>query len=576
MTVNRMQLWSKLTALTLVFSILLTACGGGGSDTKNGQEAGTDADNAAAGKPSTWIADRKIKGLIFMGSDVTEAMNPEIAKKLKEMTGIELELQAVGHDGSQKALAAGLAAGDLPDFIGYYLNHSGRPEMEMINKAAREEMFHDLTPFLQNTKIYKKYTEEGYLPLDTQYGVVFRPEFNGAAYTMHLNIPREGGYEVRKYVSGPYIRKDIADALGVDPHTITTSEQLYELAKKIKDGHFKDKNGKEVYPIGPTVWGGIDRDVLYNDLVWTGFNGEGFNRDKSGSIRHESQTEYGKKRVEFVQKLLREKLMHPEYYSMEENRAKEGVLNDSFAIIGDMHNYVIENKDNRYIPLGPLNSVNGPYQMNLTYKGGYGAWSIPKTTDNPEDIVKLADFLASREGKLLWKYGLEGRDYELDAKGNPVPKQEVLDLLDKDPVKAKELGFAGVGNDWGWYLGGTDLNDLADFGEASYGEAAKPDMNKGPLEMADYWHYDEKKQQANIKDGYAALAFIGEFNQGTQLTMALDKYKESLIRAYYAKDMTEAQAILDSAAALLKTAGLEDYIKLLEEKDKDSKTKLLF
>ncbi|MDU5142036.1 MAG: extracellular solute-binding protein [Paenibacillus dendritiformis] len=575
MRVNRMQLWSKLTALTLVFSILLTACAGG-SDTKSGQEAGTDANNAAAGKPATWIADRKIKGLIFMGSDVTEGMNPEIAKKLKEMTGIELELQAVGHDGSQKALAAGLAAGDLPDFIGYYLNHSGRPEMEMINKAAREEMFHDLTPFLQKTKIYKKYTEEGYLPLDTRYGVVFRPEFAGAAYSMHLNIPREGGYEVRQYVPGSYIRKDIADALGVDPRTITTSEQLYELAKKIKDGRFKDKNGKEVYPIGPTVWGGIDRDVLYNDLVWTGFNGEGFNRDKDGKILHESQTEYGTKRVEFVQKLLREKLMHPEYYSMEENRAKEGVLNDSFAIIGDMHNYVIENKDNRYIPLGPLNSVNGPYQMNLTFKGGYGAWSIPKTTKNPEDIVKLADFLASREGKLLWKYGVEGRDYELDAKGNPVPKQEVLDLLDKDPVQAKELGFAGVGHDWGWYLGGMDLNDLADFGEASYGESAKPDMNKGPLEIADYWQYDEKKQQANIKDGYAALAFIGEFSKGTQLTMALDKYKESLIRAYYAKDMTEAQAILDSAAALLKTAGLEEYIKLLEEKDKDPKTKLLF
>lgn len=128
-----------------------------GIDTKNSQEAGTNADNAAAGKPSTWIADRKIKGLIFMGSDVTEAMNPEIAKKLKEMTGIELELQAVGHDGSQKALAAGLAAGDLPDFIGYYLNHSGRPEMEMINKAAREEMFHDLTPFCKiqiSIKVY--------------------------------------------------------------------------------------------------------------------------------------------------------------------------------------------------------------------------------------------------------------------------------------------------------------------------------------------------------------------------------------------------------------------------------------
>jgi len=569
--------WSKSVLLTLASSMVLTACGGNNSSTNtpSGNNQATNVDKASD-KPVTWIADRKIKGLIFMGSDVEEEMNPDIAAKLKEMTGIELELQATGFDDSQKALAAGLAAGDLPDFIGYYLNHSGRPEMEMINKAAREDMFVDVAPYLKNTKIFSKYFEDGYLPIDTKYGVMFRPEFNGSAYVVHLNLTREPGYGVNKYVAGPYIRKDIADSLGVDPRQINTSEQLYELAKKIKDGHFKDSNGKEVYPIGPIIWGGGDRPSLYNDLVWSGYNGEGFKSDANGKITHESQTEYGLKRVEFVQKLLKEGLMHPEYYTMEETRVKEGMLNNSFAIIGEMQNYMSENKDNRYIPIGPLNSVDGPYRMQLTYKGGYGAWSIPKTTKNPEDIVKLADFLASREGKLLWEYGLEGRDYDLDAKGNPIPKKETLDLLEKDPVSAKKLGFGGVGNGWGWYLGGTDFYDLADFGEVGYGANQKPELDKGPLEISKYWGYDEKRSQAEVKDGYAALAFIGEFSKGSQLTMALDKYKESIKRAYYAKDMTEAKTILDAAAKQLQTAGLEDYIKLLEEKGKDPKTQLLF
>ncbi|MCU6708242.1 extracellular solute-binding protein [Paenibacillus sp. J5C_2022] len=571
---RKLQSWSKLVLLMMVCAMVLSACG-----TNNEPSASEDTatnKETPADKPSTWIADRKIKGLIFMGSDVTEEMNPEVMNKLKEMTGIELELQAVGHDGSQKALAAGLAAGDLPDFIGYYLNHSGRPEMEMINKAAREDMFHDVSSLLKESSVYSKYYEDDYLPLDTKYGVMFRPEYEGAAYSVHINVPREGGYNVRKYVSGPYIRKDIADKLGIDPREVTTSEQLYDLAKKIKEGGFTDNNGNEVYPIGPTVWGGIDRAVLYNDLVWTGFNGEGFKRNEDGSIQHESQTDYAMKRIAFVQKLLQEELMHPEYYTMEETRAKEGVLNNSFAIVGDMHNYVAENKDNRYIPIGPLNLVDGDYRMQLTFKGGYGAWSIPKTTKNPEDIVKLADFLASREGKLLWKYGLEGRDYDLDSNGNPVPKQEVLDLLEQDPVKAKSLGFAGVGNDWGWYLGGTDLNDLEDFGEESYGVSQNKDLNKGPLEIADYWGYDEKKANADIRDGYAALAFIGEFQKGSQLSMALDKYKESVIRAYYAKNRDEAKKIMDGAAQLLKSAGIDDYIKLLEEKQKDPMTKLQF
>ena len=40
----------------------------------------------------------------------------------------------------------------------------------------------------------------------------------------------------------------------------------------------------------------------------------------------------------------------------------------------------------------------------------------PSTTEHPEDVVKLADFLASREGKLLGQYGIKGRDYTLDKR----------------------------------------------------------------------------------------------------------------------------------------------------------------
>ena len=78
-----------------------------------------------------------------------------------------------------------------------------------------------------------------------------------------------------------------------------------------------------------------------------------------------------------------------------------------------------------------------PYQV--PYKGGYAGWSIPSTTKNPGDIVKLADFLASREGKLLANYGIEGRDYTLDDKGNPLVKESVLDLKEKYLQHLKHL-----------------------------------------------------------------------------------------------------------------------------------------
>lgn len=570
--------WVKWMTMPLAASLLLAGCESSDQPAAGGDTASTTPSSAASsGKPATWIADRTIKGLLFIDSDdITKDINPEIAKKVKEMTGVTLQMEGVNSQHAIDGLIAGLASNDLPDFIVYYLNNSGRPEMPVILKAAKEDMLTDLTPLIKGTKVFSKYLDDKYLPLDTKNGVMFRPEFNGSSYFIHMNVQREGGYEERKYVSGPYIRKDIAEKLNVDPRTIKTTDQVYELAKKIKEGNFKDKNGKDILPLGPRYWGNSNREngSLFSDLTWGAID-QGFDKNKEGKIVHESKTEFPMKRIEFVQKLLKEKLMVPDYYAMQENKATEGAINGSFGIIGDMHNYLDFNKDMSYIPLGPINAVDGTYRMNVDYKSGYMAWSIPKTTKNPQDIVKFADFLASREGKLIWQYGLEGRDYTLDAKGNPLVKKEVLELRNKDPKATKELGFDGVGNGWGGYLGSTDINRLGDFGEMQYADSVSPEANATPLKIADYWGYDDKKKNALINDGYRPLSFINELPTGNELKTALTNYNESIIRAFYAKSMDEAQKILDSAKKQLQAAGLDKFEELLQKKDSDPKTKVI-
>ncbi|OPA75199.1 ABC transporter [Paenibacillus selenitireducens] len=575
----RNKKWLKVLSIPLIASLLLMGCSGNDTATQPSENTPkTDTENVAKdpGKPATWIANRKVKGLVFMGTDdYTKDMNAEIKAKLKELTGIDLEVEIMVADHSIDGLIAGLASNDLPDFITFYLDNSGRPEMPVILKAARENMFTDLTPLMKGTKVYSKYLEDGYLPLDTKNGVMFRPEFNGSTYFAHMNIGRQGGYVTRKYAGGPYIRKDIAEALNVDPRTINTTEKLYELAKKIKAGNFKDKNSKDVVPIGPSYWGGREVGVLFNDLEW-GKDDQRIMKDKAGNILHESQTEFALKKVEYVQKLLKEKLLHPEFFTIDESRATEGALNETWGIIANAHNYQDFNRDMHYLPLGPIDFVDRPYQMQVDYKSGYSGWAIPTTTKNPEDIMKLADFLASRDGKLLWQYGLEGRDYTLDTKGNPLVKKEVLDLKQSNPEEAKKLGFAGVANSWGELLGGTDIDRMADFGEMEYGDAVAPEVNAGALKIADYWGWDEKHKNANVVDGYTPLSFIGELEQGTELKTAFKNYDDSLIRAYYAKSMDEAKKILDSASKQLEATGLQQFMELLKQKDADPKTHLKF
>lgn len=69
----------SILILLIAVMILTSACG----KDKSQDEAKRKAD--AKGKPDTWIADRKLKGLVFQSdNDASPKMNKEVAKELKK------------------------------------------------------------------------------------------------------------------------------------------------------------------------------------------------------------------------------------------------------------------------------------------------------------------------------------------------------------------------------------------------------------------------------------------------------------------------------------------------------------
>lgn len=520
-------------------------------------------------KSDAFIADREITGLVFQsaGDAGVDTMSPEIAAYIKERTGITLKLETVTSEDSAQALAAGLASGDLPDFIAFYLNHSGRPEFPLLLQAANQGMFHDIAPYLKEGKVYGKYFEEGYLPRDTKENIMMREDQDGATYLVHMAINQEPADPGSKQIGGPYIRRDIAEELGINPQEINTTEQLRDLLNQIKEGGFTDDNGNPVTPLGPTVWGGSDRPFIYNDLVWQGEGGEKFWKD-GDQVKHESMTDYAEKRVAYVRELLAEGLMHPEFYTMEETRAAEGIVNGSFAITSDMHSYRPEVGDLKYVPLGPINRVDGTNNMVMSYKSGYAGWAVPATTENSEEVVKFADWLAGPEGKLLYFYGLEGVHYDLDEDGFPVAKEELVKLQDENPDEAIKEGFRGVRAFWGEHLAFTDINNLAQFGEASWGEKVRGEDNSAAKKIIELYDYDKRYEEKEVIDGLYARAYLYEFEgEDGDLNQALDAWNEDVIKAYYATSEEEAQKILDASRQDLIDAGIEDFCKFLEEKE---------
>ena len=142
--------------------------------------------------PDSWIADRTIVVQAYVddiGYNLPDDLSSTpVMQKIKELTGINLEIRYTPGDSDAAVLASQLAAGNIPDVVVSYLDNSTRPEFPILLKAAKEGMFVDVSEFMANSQVYSKYMEEGYLPDDAYNNITFRDDLDGV-YLMQLNIP---------------------------------------------------------------------------------------------------------------------------------------------------------------------------------------------------------------------------------------------------------------------------------------------------------------------------------------------------------------------------------------------------
>lgn len=517
------------------------------------------------GHPSTWIANRHIKGRIFLENDgellPKDQVNNPVAQKIKEMTGITLTWRSTGYPNGLEELTMALASGDIPDVIVSYLDHSGRPEFPVLLKAAREGMFADIRPYLEKTKILSKYiTDPNFASKDTRENIMLRKDFNGAIYFVHMNLLRSGIKDSERihWRFGPWIREDIAKALNIGPKDIKTQDDLYNVLLRIKKGNFKDANGKAVYPLGPRLWGGYWISTVVRNYDFG--NGTRFDVDSSGKVKYLLETDYAWKQVKFYRKLLEEGLIHPEYFTMDEVRCKENTLNGSFGVIPWSMARKLEYKVYNYIPFEMIN-YKGEQVVYEKEKPADKVWAISAKAKNPEEIVKFADFLASKEGKALWYYGLKGVDYTIkDGKYLFTPKW--LEFTKTHPEQVKDV----IPTFWGALLGSTWLNHKKDFGELWVGLNSDKEDNKLLLYDMNYGNPKFKYWKGTPAPSYLSKIPDVEF----KLKPVLDEYRDIMAKAVYAKSDEEAKKILSDYLENLKKSGLDDFKKLLQDQyDKD-------
>lgn len=521
-------------------------------------------------RPSTWIANRKIVIQAFIddiGASLpnNQASSPAF-QELKKRTGIDLEIRYTPGEDDMMVMAAQLASGTIPDMIMSYLNDSTRPEFPVLLKAAKDGVFADLSGYFAGAKAYNRYLEPNYLPNDTKNNIMWRSDLGGKVYLVHLSIDATNDYlkfdPGKNFLGGPYINEKIANALGVDITKVNTPDDFYNLLVRIKNGSFKDNNGRAVMPLGPKYWGGSVDAIKYcmRGLYW-GVS-DNYNITPDGKILHEVETDWAWRRVSYMRRLLAEGLMDPEFFTMDTTRALEYYTNNSAAIMGDAHNFTdLINNNGGWIPLNHLYDWNGSRPIVKNGKTGYCAWAVNADTKNPKDVFDLMDYLSTPEGQLFSLYGIEGLTYNM-VNNQPRLNAETLGLLNAgdNTTLINKYGFAfGEAANYFFSCALTNRDNKGLFGEDRPGMSSS---NQYANAIALGTKYPDEYR---LVEGLNATAFLSnDAMKSIKAKMDLLKYDDVLVQAVFAPNDNEARNILNSFKQQLIAAGMKDFQAYIE------------
>lgn len=570
------SLKKELCLILSVFMVLalLAACGSntgkdGSTGTTSAATQQASSETAAAEKPK----EVTLKVLIdWNGSSSLAAADPAnnpVARALKEKTGVTLEVEYATTAENEK-LNLVFASGDMPDIINGPMWGTGDPCTELFKKAAAQgllmpldELVDQYSPFLKEAMNGIQNSDYKGIASDFVEIQLNDPSFNGKHYFIPWQTARTKE-DVTNWGYNVWCRKDILEALKVNPADVNTSEKLYELMKKIKAGGFKDINGKPVIPSGG--WGnGWAYNMFYASYDvstftdYTLIDGKFVNKVFSPNME---------KQILFMRKLVSEGLIDPECFRQNDTAAKEKVAAGRIAILAHHYDQIPfaitptlyqTNPEMKYVPIGPIPNANGEVYGGIELDGRSGSPTICITNSckEPEAAVKFLDYLNTDEGLKLICYGIEGTHYKLNDKGQPRLTPEWLEKYKADPKALRDEGIQGV---YTYFI--TLDNRVSSWGEKNPGDADAVDPDKVAAQKNTPTKFFSGYRITNFHDSYPKKDALDSLVSG-DLTGTNKDMRE---KAYFAKSDEEALKILNDYRQQLIKGGIEDYQNYLTEK----------
>lgn len=482
------------------------------------------------------------------GSVPDDQVNNPVAKKIKEKTGVTIKIQTITTSETEK-LNMMFASGDVPDLVNapYWGTTGG--EGLAIKKAAVEGLLMQLDGLVDKYPNVKRMMTEG-ISKDFKEFDLEHPDFKGKKYIIPQQTPR-GEKDVTQWAYNMFARKDILDALGVKPAEIDTSDKLYELMKKVKAGNFKDTNGKPVIVSG--AWhNGWDYSQFLNSFKRRGISS--FKKIDGKLVSYEFDPLENQKAI-YMRKLVTEGLFDPEAFTQTDTVAKEKMATGRVAIFGchypNLRDFMAStlyktNPEMKFVVVGPLKDAEGLPNAQVEKKGrsGFPAMFIGKNSKNADAVLRVIDYINSDEGLLLATYGIEGKHHTI-VNGVPQLTKEWQDKKKNDNKAFVNEGLSFYGN----LIGADPRNSMWPQDKDPEYDAAKAAT---PLVLID-------KVSANyLTRSYPKLQDFKDKTAGFD-------YNKEFLKAVFAKSDEEAIKILDDYREKLKKAGIEEYVKHVEQ-----------
>ncbi|MBO9606080.1 MAG: extracellular solute-binding protein [Paenibacillaceae bacterium] len=400
----------KLLLLAAAFVLAIVAACSKSPAPSSGDAKGSPTPSAsgAASASATPKKELRAKVATFEYADNPFSKGWNVWKYLSEGSGVTLEPVSVATNDPTEAYNKLFATKDLPDlmfFSNYDLPNKYGGDGALVNLLDHAAKMPNMTKWLQQ------------FPVEA----ATAKATNGAMYVTPNKGIADGSRTLWMY------REDVFKANNIA--VPTTYDELYAVLKKLK----------QLYPDSyPHAWrfGLLGLDLFYTPNFQTGKDFY-YNYDRNEWAFGPTEPNY-KRMVEFILKLNQEKLIPPDWPTLDTNAwhelvstNKAFIFQDYIARVGLLNTQFGEKvkgfKMNWALPLTGVPGGKGvnPLPHNFI---GYG---IAANSKNLDASLQYIDFLFSEKGRDLVSWGIKGETYTENGGAKKLNYPNLLDLRNK-------------------------------------------------------------------------------------------------------------------------------------------------